>query len=170
MQALAPMIKGRKTGGQYERSDLIGQDLWPLIKIDGFGCTGSGALLALLFVQKQAVLRIHHIGGRGCLRIGYVDGLSAGQVFIITIWDRNGAVRCANPAGGALSFIHVARLLAHHHREVPGISRNLLHRGIGDDFDVGMSGRLNESGGENSDGAIIGGKGLVQSGHDAAYG
>lgn len=121
MHALAPMIKGRKTGGQYERSDLIGKGLWPLIKVDGFGCTGSGALLALLFVQKQAVIRIHHIGRRGCLRIRYVDGLSTGQVFVITIWNRHGAVRCANPAGGALSFIHVARLLAHLHREVSGI-------------------------------------------------
>jgi hypothetical protein len=164
------MIKDRKSRGQYERSDLIGQDLRSLIKIDGFGRTRPGALLALLFIQKQAVLRIYGVGGRGCLSIRNVDGLPVGEIFIIGVWNWNRTIGSANPACRAFLFIHVARLFAYHHLEVPGISRNLLHRGIGDDFDVGMSGRLNESGGENSDGTIIGGKGLVQSGHDAAYG
>jgi len=141
-----------------------------LIKIDGFGRAGPGALLALLFIQKQAVMRIDGVSGRGCLSIRNVDGLPVGEIFIIGVWNRNRTIGSANPACRAFFFIHVARPFSYHHSEVPGISRNLLHRGIGHDFDVGMSGRLNESGGENSDGAIIGGKGLVQSGHDAAYG
>jgi hypothetical protein len=141
-----------------------------LIKINGFGRARPGALLAFLFIQKQAVLRVYGVGGRGCLSIRNVDGLPMGEIFIIGIWNWNGTIGSANPACRAFFFIHVAGLFAHPHTEVPGISRNLLHGGIGDDFDVGVSGRLNEPGSENSDGTIVGRKGLIQSSHYTADG
>jgi len=120
--------------------------LWLLLKVDGFGRAGPAALFAFLFVEKQAMMRIYHIGGWDCLGIGDVDGLPVGEIFIIGVWNGHRTVGGANPACRAFFFVYVTGLSAHLHREVANITRNLLQVGIGDDFDVGMSGRLNEPG------------------------
>lgn len=91
-------------------------------------------------------MRIYHIGGWGCLGIGDVDSLPVGEIFIIGVWNRHRTVGGANPACRAFFLVHVAGLSANLHPEVPNITRNLLQGGIGDDLDVGMSGRLNEPG------------------------
>ena len=70
-----------------------------------------------------------------------------GQVLIIGIRDQYRAIAGASPAGCTFTLIYVTRLLQDFHREVARGSRNLLQGGIGDDFDVGMSVRLNEPGG-----------------------
>jgi len=70
-----------------------------------------------------------------------------GQVLIIGIGNEDRAIGAANPARRAFCLIYVTGLLQDFHREVARGSRNLLQGGIGDDFDVGMSVRLNEPGG-----------------------
>lgn len=115
-------------------------------------------------------MRIHHIGGWGCLSIGDVDGLPVGEIFIIGVRNCHRTVGGANPACRAFFLVHVAGLFAHLHPEVANITGNLLQGGIGDDFDVGVSGRLNEPGSKNSDGTIVGRKGLIQCSHCAPNG
>ena len=91
--------------------------------------------------------RIYHIGGWGCLSVRDVDGLPVGEIFIIGIRNCHRTVGGANSACRAFFLVYVAGLLAHLHREAPNITRNLLQGGIGDDLDVGVSGRLDEPGG-----------------------
>jgi hypothetical protein len=55
------MIESRKSRRQDQGSDLVGQNLRFLIKVDGFGGAGSAALLAFLLIQKQTVKRIYHV-------------------------------------------------------------------------------------------------------------
>lgn len=76
-----------------------------------------------------------------------MDSLPLGEIFIIRIWNGNRTVGSANTACRAFCFIYVAGLFAHLHSEVPGTAGNLLQGRVGDDFDVGVSGRLNEPGG-----------------------
>ena len=91
--------------------------------------------------------RINHIGRRGGLCVRDVDRFAISQVFVIGIEDRNRAIGSANPARRAFCFIYETGLLLHFHREASRGSRDFLQGGIADDFDVGVSGRLNEPGG-----------------------
>jgi hypothetical protein len=54
--------------------------------------------------------------------------------------------------------------------EIAGISLNRFQICVGDQFDVQMPADLDQYRGDNSHGAVIGRKGLVQLGHDAANG
>jgi hypothetical protein len=75
-----------------------------------------------------------------------MNGLPLGEIFIIRIWNRNRTVGSADTACRAFCFVHVPGLFSHFHSEVSGIPGNLLQSSVGDDFDVGVSGRLNEPG------------------------
>jgi hypothetical protein len=114
-------IKGRESRRQDERSHLIGQNLSLLIKIDGFGFTGSCTLLALLSIQEQAIMRINHIGRRGRLSIRNVDCLPIGKILIVRVRGGYRAIRGTYPACSAFVFIHVAGSFENFHREVPNI-------------------------------------------------
>ena len=99
-------------------TQFANQESISLIKINGFGLTGAGALLALLPIQKKAIIGIYRIARRGCLSIGNMDRFTMGQIFIIWIRDGNRTIDSANPACCALFFIHVAGLFRHFHREI----------------------------------------------------
>jgi hypothetical protein len=81
-----------------------------------------------------------------------------------------GTVLSADPAAGAFFFIHVARLLLHLDAEIPGPARDFLDLSPGDDPDVGRPTGLYQLWRQDSDSAVIGGKGFIQPGHDAADG
>ena len=79
-----------------------------------------------------------------------------------------GTVLSTDPAAGAFFFIHVTRLLLHLDAEIPSPARDLLDLRPGDDPDVGRPTGLYQLWCQDSDSAVVGGKGLVQAGHDAA--
>ena len=98
-----------------------------------------------------------------------MDRPTIGKVLIIGVRAENRAISCADSARCAFCFVHVTRFFQKCHREVPGHSGDFSHRGIGDDFDVRMSGRLDEPGSQYSDRTVVRGKGLIKGGHDAGY-
>jgi hypothetical protein len=54
--------------------------------------------------------------------------------------------------------------------KIPGLAMNSNNVGQGDQFDIQMPVDLDQFGGDDSHGAVIGGEGLVQSGHGPADG
>jgi hypothetical protein len=92
---------------------LIGYNLRPLIKVDRFGFTSPGALLALLPVQEEAIIGVNHISRWGRLRIRDIDGRMISQIFVIGIRDQNRAVARTSPAGCAFTLVYITRFPDH---------------------------------------------------------
>jgi hypothetical protein len=82
----------------------------------------------------------------------------------------NGADFKATPATGALGGINVAGFLFQGGREIAGLARNFFQFSKGEKLDVGVPADLDQLGGNNSHGTVIGGKGLVDLGHGTADG
>ena len=97
-------------------------------------------------------------------------GLGFGQTQVEGVLHRDRADRGAVPAGGALGGIDIARLPVYRGLEISRLSRDFLDFAEGVDFDVGVPADLDQLGGDNSHGTIIGGKRLVDLGHGAADG
>ncbi len=90
------------------------------------------------------------------------------QVFVIRIRNKQGAVFRTLATVSAKFLVDETGLLYQMNFELARFSFDFFDLSQGNDFDVGMSGRLNESGGQDSDGTVIGGEGLVQRGHGTA--
>jgi hypothetical protein len=73
-------------------------------------------------------------------------------------------------AAGAFLQEYGSGLLGQGDVEITGLAANFLQFGEGVDFDVGVPADLDQLGGDNSHGAVVGGKGLVDLGHVAADG
>ncbi len=84
-----------------------------MIKVDRFGFTSPGALLALLLVQEEAIIGVNHICRWGRLCIRDIDGRMIRHVFVIGIRDQNRAIAGASPAGRAFTLIYVTRFPDH---------------------------------------------------------
>jgi hypothetical protein len=82
----------------------------------------------------------------------------------------NGADFQAGAAAGALGGIDIAGFLFQGGGEIPGFAGDILQFGKREQLDVGVPADLDQLGGDNSHGAVIGGKGLVDLRHGAADG
>ncbi len=58
------------------------------VKINRPGLAGLCALLAFLFLQKQAMVRINIVCGRDCLCISNINGLFRREILVIGIGYR----------------------------------------------------------------------------------
>jgi hypothetical protein len=84
------------------------------------------------------------------------------------IYDR--AVFNANAAACAQIHVDAPGPLSDFHFEIPGRPLDRLQIRIGDELDIQMPADLDQFGGDNSHGAVIGGKGLIQLSHGPADG
>jgi len=84
------------------------------------------------------------------------------------IYDR--AVFNANAAACAQIHVDAPGLFPDFYLEIPGRPLDRLKFRIGDEFDIQMPADLDQFGGDDSHGAVIGGKGLVQLSHGPADG
>ena len=109
-------------------------------------------------------------GGRNGLGIETINGLAFVQPHVEFVGDPHRADLGAVAAAGAFGGVDVAGLLLHGYREVPRFAGNGLHFGQGVDLDVQVPAAFHQLGGNDAHGAVIGGEGLVQLGHDAADG
>ncbi len=72
--------------------------------------------------------------------------------------------------GGAFFHVNEPGGLCEGHREITGTAIYGIHRGQGHQFNVEMTSRLHKFRGDDAHGAVIGGKGFIQLGHDTANG
>jgi hypothetical protein len=159
-----------EAGGKNDSPDLIFQELRLLIEIDSPGLAGPGALLAFPSFQEEAVFRVDGIGRGNGLGIENINGFAGGQVLVVGIRNGYRAVLGTDATTRAFLLVDKARLLPDFDAEITGLSRDILNLGPGDDPDVGRPTGLYQLRRQDSDGAVVGGKGLVQPGHDAADG
>jgi hypothetical protein len=71
-------------------------------------------------------------------------------------------------AAGALVLVDITGLLGHGDLEVAHVPLDTIHFSVGQGLDIVMTAELDHLWCEDSRGAVIGGKGLVQLGHVAA--
>ncbi len=80
------------------------------------------------------------------------------------------AVRITNAAAGAEIWINVSRLLFDLHFETAALPFDLCQVRVGNHLYVQVPADLDQFGGDDSHGAVIGGEGLVELSHNAADG
>jgi hypothetical protein len=104
------------------------------------------------------------IGNR--LGIGNICGLPLGQAPLIFTGQFNRTNPRTFAATGALQRVDKSGVLLHAHPIPTRFTFYLQYLGIGQNFYVQMATKLHELGREDSHGAIVSGKGLIQLSHD----
>jgi hypothetical protein len=128
---------------------------------------GTNATL-LALAQLTAVFGINAMGRGNALREIFIDGLALSKPHIEFILDRSWTLLHAGTATGTEILIYIAGLFAHLHLEGTHLALYLFHLAVGEEIDIGMPTGIQQLRRENSDGAVVGGKGFVQLGHLAA--
>ena len=82
----------------------------------------------------------------------------------------NRTILSADPATRTFGFIHITGTAQHLDTEIPGSTRDFPNIGVCNDFYIRRPTGLYQLGRENSDGTVVGWKGLVKTCHDTAYG
>jgi len=140
-----------------------------LIEIDGVILTDCFANATfLLFQVKTAFIDIRDQGNG--LREVNMDGLILRYFLIKLIRVFDWAVFHAGGATRAFVLQDISGLFRQRYLEVSRFSFYTVNFGIRQNLYVGMPADLDQFGRKYSDGAIIGGKGLVELGHMAANG
>jgi hypothetical protein len=107
--------------------------------------------------------------GRGnALREVFIDGLALSKAHIEIILDRSWTLLHAGTATGTEVLIYIAGLFTHPHIKGTHLALYLFNLAVGEEIDIGMPTGIQQLRRENSDGAVVGGKGFVQLGHLAA--
>ena len=81
------------------------------------------------------------------------------------ILNRDRTLFRTGAAAGTEVFVHVAGFIAHLELESTHLTAHLFNLAVGQEIDFGMPTGIQQLGRENSDGAIVRGKGLVQLRH-----
>jgi hypothetical protein len=140
-----------------------------LAKINGFVLTDSHAdLTFFLFEVKTAFINIGDQGNG--LREVYMDSLVLRYGLVEWIRVRDRAVFDTGGTARAFALDDISGLFDQGYLEVSSLSFDPVNFRIGQDLYVGMPADLDQFGREYSNGAVIGGKGLVQLRHMAANG
>ena len=169
--AVAAGIVGLKAGRQDDRADVDILVHIHLRKIHRPGGTEFFTGLALAaFFEIDAGLFIDGILGGHRLGITQVSRLTLGQAHVVFVGHFLRAFLGAETAGDALLHVDIARHLAHLDREIPRLAADPDDLRRSHDLDVNVPADLDQLGRDNSHGAVIGGKGLVQLRHDPTNG
>jgi len=162
-------IKRLKARRQNDRRYFYFYLLWRLIEIDRLILTDSFANTTfLLFKVKTAFINIRD-QGNGLSEVD-MDGFMLRYFLIelIRVFDR--AVFYAGRTTRAFALYNISGLFNQGDLEVSCFTFYTVNFRIRQDLYVGMPADLDQFGREYSDGAVIGGKGLVKLGHMAADG
>jgi hypothetical protein len=96
--------------------------------------------------------------------------LAPGKTLVVLVGQLDGADFGAFPATGTFGQVYEAGLLPELGFKIPGFSVQSQYLGIGQEFDVQVPADLDQFGRDNSHGTVVGGKRLVQLGHQPADG
>jgi hypothetical protein len=110
----------------------------------------------------------HRVRSGYGLCIGFIDGLPGAQALFEFIRQLDWADRCAVAATGTFRFINVTGLLAHRNLEIPFGSGDFFYRSTRKQADIEMPADLDQFGGDNSHGTVIGREGFIQLRHGTA--
>jgi hypothetical protein len=133
-------------------------------------CTGiTFALFARIYGFKvYASLSVDGVlQGHGLCKRN-VNGFAFVHANIELILHLLGTFLRANAAADAFVFVDVPGRLKDFDLKVAGVSRDTLHFGERDKVDVDVPADLDQLGGDNSHGTLIGGEGFIQLCHDSA--
>ena len=162
-------IKWLNARRQNDRPYIYFYLLRLLFEIDGLILTDRFANTTfLLFKVKTAFINIRH-KGNGLMEVD-MDGFILRYFLIkwIRVLDR--AVFDAGRTTRAFALCNISGLFNQRYLEVSCFSFYTVNFSIRQDLYIGMPSDLDQFGREYSDGAVIGGKGLVKRGHMAANG
>jgi hypothetical protein len=110
------------------------------------------------------------IGPRHGLGISLIDCLPGGEALIVRIRGLDGADLGAFAAASTLGHVDIARVLNDPGLEVPFLTLQFPEFCCCQEFDVQVPADLDQFGRDDSHGTVIGGKRLVQLGHEPADG
>ena len=105
------------------------------------------------------------MGGRYTLGKPTVYGSTLPKSLIKRIRDHRGTLLLTRPTSSAFVLINKAGLPAYLHLIGPCLPLYLFHLTVGQKLYVGMSTDIQHLGRQDSDGTVVGGKGLVQLRH-----
>ena len=117
-----------------------------------------------------AITLVYHVSPWDGLSVGFVGGLPGANTLVELAGHSHRANLGAISATGALIEVNVARLFSHSDLEAASSPVYALHLCEGKKFDVEMPADLDQFWRDDSHGAIVGGKGLVQLCHDPTNG
>ncbi|VTR65461.1 hypothetical protein DESC_320058 [Desulfosarcina cetonica] len=163
-------VVGGKARGHDDGADPLGKRLVGHVKIDALLLTGIQALGAHRGVVAQALAGVEHIGRRHGLGKRRVDRPARGKPDIEFIRPHHRTDLGAIATGRTGRLVHVAGLLDDFHVEVAHVAFDVHHLAQGVEGNAGMPTGIRHFRPQDSNGAVHGGKGLVQLGHDPADG
>ncbi len=162
-------IKWLKARRQNDRPYFYFYLFRRLIQIDGVILANRFANAALfLFEVETAFIDVGN-QGNGLGEID-VDGLVIRYLLIELIGVLDRAILYTGGATGALVLQDIPGLFDQGDPKVSSLAFYTVNVSIGQDFYVGVPADLDQFGCKYSDGAVVGGKGLVKLGHVAANG
>jgi hypothetical protein len=100
----------------------------------------------------------------------FVYCLSLGKAFVVFIGQGDGADLGAFATAGAFCQIHKTGLLQDAGGKIARIAFKIQKFRVGKQFDVQMPADLDQFGGDDSHGTVIGGERLVELGHESTDG
>jgi len=162
-------IKCLKARRQNDRPYIDFYLLRRLIEIDGLILTDAFANTAFLLFQVNTAFIDIRDQGNGLSEVD-MDGfiLRYFLIKLVRVFDR--AVFYASHTTRAFAFYNISGLFSQGDLKVSCFPDDTIHFSIRQDLYIGMPADLDQFGREYSDGAVIGGKGLVKLGHMAANG
>ena len=153
---------------------VVFQDGAVSVGVASLGDEGHVALGALVdgagVTAGRCAQLLDGVGVGDGLGIELVDGMPFGEAAVEVVQQSDGAGGRAIAAAGALLHVHVAWMLLHGNGEVTRLAFDALHVGAGKQLDVQMPPHLHQLGRHDAHGAVVGGEGLVELGHDPADG
>jgi len=123
---------------------------------------------AFLLLEVDAVRFINGVLERHSLGILDIDRFAPVQAFIEGIRHLPRTFLGTNATGNALIDVHIARMFPHRGEEAPHFPFQTFQFRHGDHLDIEVAPALDQFWGQDAHGTVIGRKGLVQLGHDAA--
>jgi len=136
-------------------------------------CVGRAQLFAgpaFAFVQPDAIVPIDGIFQGNGLGIRHIGGFALDKAHVVGIADLFGTLFGTFAAGNALALIDIAGMIQDLDLEITGLAADGFDFAEGSQLDVEMPADLDQFGGDNSHGTIIGGKSFGQLGHHPANG
>jgi len=154
------------SSGQNDGTHLQVYRLILLLVINSVCLTDLGTDATLFaLTQLAAVLGINAVGRGDTLGEILINGWSIAKADIEIIRDRDRTLFRAGATTGTEVFVHIAGLLPHPYIKGTDLAADFFDLAISEEIDFGMPTGIQQLRRQNSDGAVIGRKGLVQLGH-----
>ena len=163
-------VEGPVSGRQNDGADIQRVVLRLLVEIDRSHRTDFFTGTAPVFLDVDAAVSVDAVFERHRLGVLHEGGPALAEPGVVSVDDLLGALFGTGAAADAQGLIDVAGLAGDIDGKTADFPLDLLDFAEGSQLDVQMPADLDQFRGNDSHRAVIGGKGLVQLGHDPADG